>query len=127
MPQDRRDLFGRVYVIDDDPAVLESTAFLLQSFGFECATFASARQFLDVFGTLDPGCILTDLSMPEMDGWALRKALEERSNDWPMFLMSSECGGELEGSTMRSGFSGFFPKPLDAESFAAIVGSLSSG
>ena len=127
MPPGRRTSIRRVYVIDDDLAVLESTAFLLETFGFECRTFPSAVQFLKSVDGLEPGCILTDLSMPEMDGWALREALEKRSNDWPMFLMSSEGRPELRECAILLGFSGFLPKPLDADAFAAMLERVPAG
>ena len=106
---------GRIYVIDDDRAVLESTAFLLAAHGFACETFASARDFLSAIDMLSPGCVLTDLRMPDIDGWSLRSALEERSIRWPVVLMSSDDQAELEGRALAAGFSGFVRKPLEPD------------
>ena len=110
-----------VYVIDDDAAVLDSTAFLLTAFGFECRIFPAANTFLAQVGELAPGCVLTDLRMPEIDGWALLAALRERAIDWPIVLMSSENGAELADRARASGFSQFVEKPIDGDKLVAAI------
>lgn len=107
-------LGGRcVYVIDDEQAVLESTAFLLGVLGLECRTFASAKAFLGQATNLAPGCVLTDLRMPEMDGFALAAALKSQGVDWPVLLMTSDNGPELERRATKHGFVAVLRKPVD--------------
>jgi two-component system response regulator FixJ len=113
----------RVYVIDDDQAVLQSTALLLDTFGFECTTFACADDFLSEVDALPPGCVLTDLRMPRTDGWVLCSALQSKALEWPVLLMSSDNGAELERRAKASGFSGFIRKPVDADKLAAAIGA----
>ena len=103
----------RVYVIDDDQGVLESTAFLLAAIGFECRTFASPRSFLAEAPKLAPGCVLTDLRMPEMDGFALAAALKSRVFEWPILLMTSDNGPELARRAASAGFAELLRKPVD--------------
>jgi two-component system response regulator FixJ len=112
----------RVYVIDDDPAVLESTALLLDTFGFDCTTFGCAVEFLSKVDGLAPGCVLTDLRMPDIDGWALCSALQGKALGWPVLLMSSDNGAELQRRARESGFSGLIRKPVDADKLAAAIG-----
>ena len=102
-----------VYVIDDDRGVLESTAFLLRTLGLECRTFASPRSFLAEAPKLAPGCVLTDLRMPEMDGFALAAALKSRGVEWPILMMTSDNGPELERRAARQGFAALLRKPID--------------
>jgi two-component system response regulator FixJ len=102
-----------VYVIDDDQVVLESTAFLLGALGFQCRAFASAESFLRTAARLGPGCVLTDLRMPEMDGYGLAAALQERGVAWPVLLMTSENGPELAHRAENHGFAALLRKPLD--------------
>ena len=52
---------GKVYVIDDDPAMRDSLDFLLGSAGFDVRLFDSAQGFLDELANLDTGCVLTDV------------------------------------------------------------------
>jgi two-component system, LuxR family, response regulator FixJ len=111
----------RVYVIDDDPAVLDSTVFLLRAMGYECDAFADPRVFLARIQTLPPACILTDLRMPGMDGWQLASELRARSLGWPLLLMSSD---NVQPAEVRDhGFTAFLRKPLDAEALAEVLDS----
>lgn len=102
-----------VYVVDDDQAVLDSMAFLLDSFGYGSELFSDPRQFLARVDGLDPGCVVTDLRMPKMTGFELITALRDRSIDWPAFLMTSDYGPDVTASAEAHGFFGFLRKPVD--------------
>jgi two-component system, LuxR family, response regulator TtrR len=105
----------RVYVIDDDRHVRESTAFLLPALGYECTVFAAPDRFLGEAAMLAPGCILTDLRMPAMDGFELASAVRSRALDWPILMMTSDNGPELEQRVRDSGFSALLRKPVDGD------------
>ena len=63
MPEQRT-----VYVIDDEEAVRDSVAFLLEARDIAVRSFPSAGEFLAAVPSLAPGCVLTDMRMPGMDG-----------------------------------------------------------
>jgi len=110
-----------VYVIDDDPDMLRSTAYLLEamSHGVEC--FDDGDTFLAALASLQPGCILTDLRMPRVNGYELKAALDERSVGWPVILMTSENGSETSGRAAARGFSGYLRKPFTADQLVAAL------
>ena len=105
-------------MIDDDRDVLESTAFLLPALGYECTVFAAADHFLGEAPTLAPGCILTDLRMPAMDGFELASAIRQRALDWPILMMTSDNGPELEQRVRDGGFAALLRKPVDGDLLA---------
>ena len=105
----------RVYVIDDDKAVLDSTAFLLSALSYDCAIFAAPERFLEQASTLDPGCVLTDLRMPGMNGFELAASLRARGIQWPMLMMTSEGGKRVEILADQHGFAALLHKPVDAD------------
>jgi len=109
-----------VYVIDDDSAVLESMAFLLDAVGYPCATFSDGSEFLAKVGTLARGCIVTDFQMPGMNGYELYAAIRARSIDWPICLMSSTRKG-LAPRAKALGFIDFLPKPIAAETLVRVL------
>ena len=111
-----------VYVIDDDQGVLESTAFLLPTLGFECRTFASPRGFLAEAAKLAPGCVLTDLRMPEMDGFALAAELASQGIGWPVLLMTSDNGPELARRAASQGIATVLRKPVDGAFLEEALG-----
>ena len=110
-----------VYVIDDDSAVLESTAFLLDALGYEHRTFGGAGAFLAELDSLPPGCILTDLRMPAIDGWDLAAELGGRKLGWPMLLVTSDTGADLAARARDHGFAALLPKPVDAALLTAAL------
>ena len=110
-----------VYVIDDDPDILLSTAFLLQSMGFAVESFADGDLFLAALPSLVPGCIVTDLRMPNVNGYALKSALAEKSVGWPMILMTSENGTETIAEAAARGFADYLRKPFSADRLMAAL------
>jgi FixJ family two-component response regulator len=111
----------RVYLIDDDAGVLESTAFLLSVLGYDCATFGGAEPFLEAAGSLFAACIVTDLRMPGMSGFELVQALRERGIGWPVILMTSEDGEQIERNASAAGFAAVLRKPVDADQLADAI------
>jgi two-component system response regulator FixJ len=110
-----------VYVVDDDAAVVNSTAFLVRTLGHDCVTFDSPEAMLAQIVALDPGCVLSDFRMPGMTGCDLAAALRRRSVDWPMLLISSENGPEIDNAAHRHGFAKFLRKPLDSAELAEAL------
>jgi CheY-like chemotaxis protein len=64
-----------VHVIDDDEAVRQALAFQLGSAGIDVQTYESAAAFLEVAPTVQVGCIITDVRMPELSGIDLLRRL----------------------------------------------------
>ena len=110
-----------VYVIDDDKGVLDSTAFLLSALGYDCVSFAEAGAFLDAAEALAPGCVLTDLRMPRIDGFELAAALRERGSRWPIVMITSEAGSHVDRRAGRLGFAALLHKPIDADLLADLL------
>ena len=57
-----------VHVIDDDEAIRQSLAFLLQAAKLEVKTYSTALAFLDALPDAASGCVITDVRMPVMSG-----------------------------------------------------------
>lgn len=104
-----------VYVIDDDPSVLNSTKFLLGTLGYDCSIFQEPATFLDQLADLFPGCIFTDLGMPNMSGFELRQMMLSVGIEWPMILMSGDYGPADEKKAKAIGFLAVLRKPFDAQ------------
>src|ERR1700760_471362 len=69
-PSGRPDV-PQVYVVEDDGPLRRSLERLLRAEGLGVRAYASAADFLEHAADLPPGCLLTDLSMPGMDGLEL--------------------------------------------------------
>src|SRR3954453_21025256 len=69
-----------VHIVDDDASFLAATARLLRASGFVVRTFASAADFLAQRKDDAPGCLVTDVRMPGMNGLELQAALAQSGN-----------------------------------------------
>ena len=112
-----------IYIIDDDEAARESLAFLVQSSGFEVRTFAEARAFLEALPSLAPGCIVTDVRMPEMDGIELLRELRKRETAMPAIVITGHGDVPLAVEAMKLGAADFLEKPFDDRALLASVTS----
>lgn len=110
-----------VYVIDDDDAARDSLAFLLGSAQFVVNAYGSAKAFLDALPTLEPGCVISDIRMPETDGLELLKRLKTRNIGWPIILITGHADLPLAIEAIRLGAADLIEKPYDADALFDAV------
>jgi two-component system response regulator FixJ len=104
-----------VHLIDDDEAIRTSLSFVLEMNGLPARTYASALEFLAVADTLEGGCIVTDVRMPEMSGLELVRKLKERAVRLPVVVITGHGDVPLAVEAMRAGVVDFIEKPFDDE------------
>ncbi|MGN6376806.1 MAG: response regulator transcription factor [Sphingomonas sp.] len=102
-----------VYVVDDDDSVRRSASFMLKTSGFEVHAFASGVDFLKEVKTLDAGCILLDVRMPEMDGLEVQQELNARGVTMPVIVLTGHGDVSTAVEAMKGGASDFLEKPLE--------------
>jgi two-component system, LuxR family, response regulator FixJ len=110
-----------VYVIDDDPAMRDSLEFLLGSAGFGVRLFDSAQVFLDELATLGPGCVITDVRMPGMDGMQLLRQLKAGGGRFPVIVMTGHGDVPLAVEAMKLGALDFLEKPFDDDRLIGMI------
>jgi FixJ family two-component response regulator len=113
MSQDIDTQARTVFAIDDEPGVLEAVARLIRANGVTVETFPSAARFLARPPHEGIGCVLVDLSMPELDGLALQARLSAAELHHPIIFMSGR--GDVPSATfaMKAGAVDFLVKPVD--------------
>jgi two-component system, LuxR family, response regulator FixJ len=112
---------GKVYVIDDDPAMRDSLNFLLGSAGFEVALFDSATAFLDVLPALDFGCVISDVRMPGVDGLDLLRRLRTDLKKLPVVIMTGHGDVSLAVEAMKLGAVDFLEKPFEDDRLVGMI------
>ncbi|MDP3749021.1 MAG: response regulator FixJ [Phenylobacterium sp.] len=110
-----------VHLIDDDEAVRDSLAFLLTTAGIASRTYESAVTFLDQLAGAAPGCVVTDIRMPDMNGLELVRRLKDRGASHPIIVITGHGDVPLAVEAMKAGVVDFLEKPFDDE---ALLGSI---
>ena len=117
---------NRVYIVDDDEAVRDSLAVLLETQGYAVAGFASAPAFLAAAPALPAGVLVADIRMPGMDGLELQQRLNEQALSFPMIVVTGHGDVPLAVRAMKAGAIDFIEKPFAADTIlAAIMAGLS--
>ncbi len=112
-----------VHVIDDDEAIRQSLAFLLQTAQIEVQTYSSAAAFLDLLPDVGASCVITDVRMPGMSGIDLLRRLKELKIGVPVIVITGHGDVPLAVEAMKIGAADFFEKPFDDEALLASVRS----
>ena len=112
-----------VHVVDDDPAMRDSLAFLLDTAGHEARLYASAVAFLADEGRGAPGCIVTDVRMPEMTGLELVRRLKAEGVETPVIVITGHADVPLAVEAMKAGVADFIEKPFDGDALLAAIGA----
>ena len=111
-----------VHVIDDDEAVRESLAFLLETDGLPVRTYDSAEAFLTALdGGRKAGCLITDVRMPGMTGLDLVRRLRELSVELPVVVITGHADVPMAVEAMKAGVVDFIEKPFDDDALLGVV------
>ena len=112
-----------VYVVDDDDAARDALAFMLTASEFSVRTFDSAVAFLECVATLRPGCIITDVTMPEISGVDLLHRLSRHGINWPVIVVTGQADVGIATEALRAGAVDFLEKPYAHD---ALIGAVES-
>src|ERR1700761_2497684 len=112
---------GNVYVIDDDDAMRDSLDFLLGAADFHVRLFESAQNFLDTLSTIDFGCVVSDVRMPDIDGIELLKRLKVGGSLFPVVIMTGHGDVPLAVEAMKLGAVDFVEKPFEDDRLIGMI------
>lgn len=104
-----------VFLIDDDGDVRDAVGRLLRSGGWAVETFATAREFLGRGAYAGTGCVLLDISMPDMTGPQLHAWMREHGMSLPVIYLSGHCDVPTSVEAMKQGAIDVLEKPADAD------------
>jgi two-component system response regulator FixJ len=112
-----------VHVIDDDVDVRQSLAFLLSTAGLAVRVHESAVAFLKALPDVQPGCVVTDIRMPEIDGLELQRRLVDLKAGFPVIVMTGHGDVPMAVEAMKAGAVDFIEKPFHDETLLSAIRS----
>jgi CheY-like chemotaxis protein len=120
----------RVLCVDDEHDALELAALMLGSLGAEVRTARSVDEAIDLLPSFTPDVIVSDLAMPERDGFDLIqyvRALQPPASEIPAIALTAYASAYDVDRALRAGFTRHVAKPVDAEELASIISALVPG
>jgi PAS domain S-box-containing protein len=121
LPTNLPDLQGiRILVVDDEADAREMLGTLLKEFGAELTTASSTREALDVLLRWKPDVLVSDIGMPEDDGYTLIKKVRalspEQGGTTPAIALTGYVRVEERMRALTDGYQMFVPKPVEVNS-----------
>jgi two-component system, LuxR family, response regulator FixJ len=116
-----------IHVIDDDAAMRDSLAFLLDVNGFKPQVHESADAFLKGMSLEVPRCVVSDIRMPGMTGVELVRKLKGGDSACPVILITGHGDVALAVEAMKAGAVDFIEKPFDDEALLGAIRSALEG
>jgi len=103
-----------ILLVDDEPDNLEVVAETLTFHGLTVRTAENGQHGLEIMRDFLPDVILLDLSMPKMDGWAMRDCVKSdpRTRHIPVIALSAHAMAGDKERALEAGFDGYMTKPV---------------
>lgn len=111
----------KIYIVDDDESVCRALKTLLKTFNFEVKTFNSAKTFFDTISHDDPGCLVLDIHMPGLDGWATQKKILDSGSNRPVIFISAELHENAADRALKAGAVGYLQKPVNGQTLVDLI------
>lgn len=129
LPEQELDLTGvQVLAVDDEPDARELLSVLLSQYGAEVLTVDSAAEVLVSLESFQPDVLISDIGMPNMDGFALIQQIRalppERGGHIPAIALTAYARQEDYQQAIANGYQHHVTKPLDPEQLVRVVMTL---
>lgn len=113
-----------VLVVDDHDDSRDFVAIMLELHGARVAKAASLDEAVEAFTASRPAVVVTDIQMPDGDGFALLARLAEIDGAVPIVAATAHDDPAVRARALEAGFAAFVTKPLDASEFIAVIASV---
>ncbi len=120
----------RVLLVDDDEDTRQVLSALLQAQGADTRTVASVADARTELKRRVPDVLITDLAMPQEDGYALLHFCRQHDSalmrELPIVALTAYAGEQARHNVMRAGFDGYLAKPIDPGAVSRTIASTAS-
>lgn len=117
---------GQLLIVDDEPGLRQAVQAYLEEEGFKVDVASNAREGWDMLQKLSPDLVISDIMMPQVDGYQFLKQLREdpRYQTVPVVFLTARgmTSDRIQG--YNAGCDAYLPKPFDPDELVAIVTNL---
>lgn len=110
-----------IHAVDDDRPFLAALERTLRTTGLMVNRYTCANDFLEALDPDQPGCLVTDLRMPDMDGLALQKQLKEQQIHLPTIFITGNGDASKAVAALKAGAVDFLEKPFSEQALLDSV------
>ncbi len=116
----------RVLIVDDEADSREFIAFVLEQAGAIVTTASSSAEALQRFPQVVPDIIVSDIGMPEMDGYMLLRQIRDQLEDRyvPAIALTAYAGEMNQQQAIAAGFQRHLSKPVEPEEVVKAISAL---
>jgi CheY-like chemotaxis protein len=113
----------QILIVDDEPDARDFAVFVLQRHGAQVTSAASAQEALSLFEQIKPDILVTDLGMPETDGYSLLKQIRQLNPNQPTpaIALTAYASEEDRQRSIEAGFTVHIAKPVDPEDLLQAI------
>lgn len=118
----------KILIADDSPSIRMMLGTVLRENGYEVTDAENGRLALEKASSFKPDLVITDLNMPEMNGFSLVENLRKdgQFKFTPILLLTTEGQDEKKQIGRALGATGWLIKPFNPEKLIAVVKKLTS-
>ncbi len=112
-----------ILVIEDNTEMRENIVEILQLAHYDVVTAANGSLGIELAMLIKPDLIISDIAMPEMDGWQVLKAIRHQphTGSIPFIIITAKAEQHLEAAALELGASGFLPKPFEGNQLLKVT------
>ncbi len=114
----------RLLVVDDDPAVREALALVLDLHGFEVTTAADGREAIRVLSVASSDAVILDVLMPGIDGLEVCRRMRATGDRTPVLMLTARSEVSERVAGLEAGADDYLAKPFAREELIARLRAL---
>lgn len=113
-----------LFVVDDHPSVRKALCRLLTAAGYHVEAYASCTEFLASGHACDEGCLVLDIMMTGMNGFALQEQLVAEGSPLAVIFITGHGDEHVLARAARAGVAGILQKPFEGQLLETIEAAL---
>ncbi|MBK8026222.1 MAG: response regulator [Chloroflexi bacterium] len=112
-----------VLLVEDDFDSRQMISKILEHHGIDVAIAVDGRECLALLEGMTPTLIVTDLAMPQLDGWAMLRAIRANNatHHIPVVAITAYDSPATAQGALMAGFNAYIPKPIDPRTFVKTL------